>query len=61
MKFLKVPLHKLHLTSELVNGKATVPGVTFIMANDLVQGGVWGTSKFVPPTIVAPPPDVRCF
>lgn len=46
--FSKVHLHKIHLTSDLVDGDVIVevrsslpvPGVTFILGNDLAQGNV---------------------
>lgn len=64
MTFLKVPLHKVHLTSDLVTGDVIVgvrsslpvPGVSFILGNDLARGNVWGTSKSVPSAVVVSTP-----
>ncbi|XP_067281212.1 uncharacterized protein [Pseudorasbora parva] len=64
MTFLKVPLHRVHLASDLVTGDVIVgvrsslpvPGVAFILGNDLAQGNVWGTFKPVPSTVVVSTP-----
>jgi len=66
MTFLKVPLHKVHLISDLITGDVIVgvqsslpvPGISFILGNDLAQGNVWGTStsKPVPSTVVVSSP-----
>lgn len=64
MTFMRVPLHRVYLKSDLVKGDVIVavrssfpvPGVTFILGNDLAQGNVWGTSKMVPATVVIPSP-----
>ncbi|XP_073771215.1 uncharacterized protein [Danio rerio] len=49
MSYMEVPLHHIHLNSKLVTGDVVVgvranlpiPGVTFILGNDLAGGNVW--------------------
>ncbi len=57
-----VPLHRIHLNSKLVSGDVVVgvramlpvPGVTFILGNDLAGGNVWEKSDGgVPPIVVS--------
>ncbi len=58
----EVPLHRIHLNSKLVSGDVVVgvramlpvPGVTFILGNDLAGGNVWEKSDGgVPPIVVS--------
>lgn len=50
MGFVDVPLHRIHLTSDLITGSVVVgvrvnlpvPGITFLLGNDLAGGNVWG-------------------
>ncbi len=62
MGFTEVPLHRIHLNSKLVSGDVVVgvramlpvPGVTFILGNDLAGGNVWEKSDGgVPPIVVS--------
>ncbi len=61
MGFVEVLLHRIHLTSKLVTGNVVVgvcavlpvPGVTFILGNDLAGGNVWKMSDSEVPPIVA--------
>ncbi len=58
--FFVVPLHQIYLFSAIVSGNVMVgvhpglpvPGITFILGNDLAGGNVWGESKVAPPPIV---------
>lgn len=60
-----VPLHQVHLTSKLVTGNVIVgvrsflpvPGVSFILGNDLAEGNVWGGSDVVSLPIVMTVPE----
>ena len=62
MGFLDVPLHRVHLESELVCGDVVVgvqdslpiPGVTFLLGNDLAGGNVWSRGD-IPPEVVSVP------
>ncbi|XP_016351416.1 uncharacterized protein LOC107695849 [Sinocyclocheilus anshuiensis] len=62
MGFMEVPLHRIHLASKLVSGNVVVgvravlpvPGVTFILGNDLAGGNVWEKSDGGVPPIVVP-------
>ncbi|KAL7851811.1 hypothetical protein SRHO_G00175960 [Serrasalmus rhombeus] len=61
---LQVPLHQIHLASKLVSDDVVVgvrqslpvPGVSFILGNDLAGGKVWGNTEVVPPPIVVSVP-----
>lgn len=65
MGFMEVPLHRIHLSSKLVSGNVVVgvravlpvPGVTFILGNDLAGGNVWEKSDGGVPPIVVPDVD----
>ncbi len=56
MGFMEVPLHSIHITSKLVSGNVivgvhavlTVPGVTFILGNNLAGGNLWEKSDSGP-------------
>ncbi len=59
---MEVPLHHIHLNSKLVSGDVVVgvsgmlpiPGVTFILGNDLAGGNVWEKPDGgVPPTVAS--------
>ncbi|KAG5830190.1 hypothetical protein ANANG_G00307450, partial [Anguilla anguilla] len=62
MGFVDVPLHRIDLISDLVTGSVVVgvrpslpvPGVTFILGNDLAGGNVWRQSD-TPPEVVSVP------
>ncbi|XDV29315.1 hypothetical protein PO909_032452 [Leuciscus waleckii] len=62
MGFLDVPLHCVRLDSDLVCGDVIVgvqdylpiPGVTFLLGNDLAGGNVWNRGD-VPPEVVSVP------
>ncbi|KAL7868836.1 hypothetical protein SRHO_G00102200 [Serrasalmus rhombeus] len=71
---LQVPLHQIHLASKLVSDDVVVgvrqslpvPGVSFILGNDLAGGKVWGNTEVVPPPIVVSVPKYsnkadQCF
>ena len=55
MGFVEVPLHRIHLAAAIVSGDVVVgvrsalpvPGITFILGNDLAGGTVWGGSEVV--------------
>ncbi len=61
MGFVEVPLHRIHLSSAIVSGDVIVgvrsalpvPGITFILGNDLAGGNVWGRSGVAAPPIIA--------
>ncbi len=61
MGFVEVPLHRIHLSSAIVSGDVIVgvrsalpvPGITFILGNDLAGGNVWGRSGVAAPPVVA--------
>lgn len=62
MGYTEVPLHRIYLDSNLVSGDVVVgvcamlpvPGVTFILGNDLAGGNVWEKSDGdVPPIVVS--------
>lgn len=66
MRYVEVPLHQMQLSSDLVTGTVVVgvrsflpvPGVEFILGNDLVGGSVWGNSVVTPlPVDVSQPCD----
>lgn len=67
MGFLDVPLHYVHLDSDLVCGDVVVgvqdflpvPGVTFLLGNDLAGGNVWSRGD-VPPEVVSVPLSQGC-
>ena len=58
---VQVPLHRVHLSSKLVKGDVVVgvrqslpvPGISFILGNDLAGGKVWGNTEAVSPPVVA--------
>ncbi|XP_035240901.1 uncharacterized protein LOC118209570 [Anguilla anguilla] len=62
MGFVDVPLHRIHLISDLITGNVVVgvrknlpvPGITFLLGNDLAGGNVWGHSS-TPPEVVPVP------
>lgn len=59
--FVEVPLHRIHLSSAIVSGDVVVgvgsalpvPGITFILGNDLAGGNVWGRSGVAAPPIIS--------
>lgn len=69
MDFMEVLLHCIHLSSDSVSGDVVVdvcsyfpvPGVIFILGNDLPGGSVWGNSDAVVavPTVLATPVKSR--
>ncbi|XP_067248764.1 uncharacterized protein [Chanodichthys erythropterus] len=64
MGFVKVPLHRIHLSSAIVSGDVVVgvraalpvPGITFILGNDLAEGNVWGEGNVAASPIVVSVP-----
>ncbi|KAI7790505.1 hypothetical protein IRJ41_012050 [Triplophysa rosa] len=62
MGFVEVPLHRISLTLKLVSGNVVVgiramlpvPGVTFILGNDLAGGNVWEKPDSGVPPILTP-------
>ncbi|XP_073781537.1 uncharacterized protein isoform X2 [Danio rerio] len=65
MGFVDVPLHRIHLSSTIISGDVVVgvrsalpvPGITFILGNDLAGGNVWGESKVTALPIVISAPS----
>ncbi len=60
MGYMEVPLHRIQLHSKLVSGDVgagsamlPIPGVTFILNNDLAGGNVWENPDGGVPPIVA--------
>ena len=64
MGFRKLPLHHVQLSSGLVTGHVVVgvcaslpvPGVEFILGNDLAGGRVWELTKVAPPAVMVSVP-----
>ena len=71
---VQVPLHRVCLSSKLVKGDVVVgvrqglpvPGISFILGNDLAGGKVWGNTEAVSPPVVSdsvpevPPKPDQC-
>ena len=62
MTFIPVPLHKLHLKSDLISDyvivgvrpSLPVPDIDFLLGNDIGGGAVWGTSGKLPKVVAVP-------
>ena len=66
MGFIRVPLHRVCLKSELVSGEVVVgvrssfpiPSVNFILGNNIAGPNVWSRGEVLPEVIAAPPVPV---
>ncbi|KAK0131759.1 hypothetical protein N1851_033454 [Merluccius polli] len=66
MGFIRVPLHRIFLKSDLVCGDVVVgvrssfpiPSVNFILGNDIAGPKVWSRGEVLPEVIAAPPVPV---
>ena len=62
MTFIPVPLHKIHLESDLISDcvvvgirpSLPVEGIDFILGNDIGGGDIWGTSIRLPEVVAVP-------